>query len=676
MPSTGKILRRAAIAAGVLALVLALAVVLVPRIVNVGAVRKAIERTISEDLGGTVTFGQVGLSLFPHPTIELRRLTVEIPGSVSASVAAARVSVRILPLLRGRVALESAALERPEVVITLPGAAPADGGKPPLPEAKPAKRSLGNVLAVASRTMPDLSLEVSGGSLSLVREGRAFLSLKELAARLAFVQGDQQGQGPADARFHLTGDARAVISRDKVLPGSLAIAIGRLDAVPERLSIAGARAQLLDMELALDGSVGDYLSGAPQADVAASGSIGANAADWLETLAGLPTGWRLRTPVALADVRVRTSGTGAASSRELTGSLVPKDGPAVPFALRQEPGVLSVDRLEVKDGGSDARLSGTVGEKELDFAFAGALESATLLRILDRERLPFRSVRGDVRIRGPRGGTLRVSAATVGLDGYAAQDVALTLAAAAGRLAVELERATVCGISLAGHVRTADGDVDVALQPRARGRELDEDLRCLLQRASPLTGTYDLSASLTARGPRDTLLRSLHGEVEMTAKRGEIRNAKIAEGVIAYLEVKSAIKDAEAAKLREGIPYESITLRGTLKDEVVGLAKVAVKSKVIQVAAEGDVDLRGRTLDLKVLVAPLSGLDRTLSKIPLVKHIAGNALVVVPVRVEGPFAKPEVRHLPASGLGTSVVNLMKNIVQAPVNIVDPGGADP
>jgi hypothetical protein len=501
---------------------------------------------------------------------------------------------------------------------------------------------------------------------------------------------------------------QAVISGSRSLPGPLRLAIGRFDAVPETLAITGSRVQLLDVDVALEGSIGGYLSAAPRADIAASGSIGPDAAGWLGTLAGLPDGLALRAPLKLAGARLRTSGTGAAASRELAGSIGVTDGPVIPFELLQEPGLISLKRLQVKDGASDALLTGAAGERGFDLAFSGTLEGSTLLRIFKSERVPFGSLTGDIRVHAPRGrwrettaagnleGTkfvlpvplagalvvdrfsvradgraLLLRAATVALDRYVADDVALTLSLSEGRATVALERASVCGISVAGRLRFGDREIDLTLQPQARGRKLDEDLRCLFHGDLLVTGSYDLAGSITARGTRDALLRSLQGDFDFSAKKGRISNARVVEGVIAYLEKTSVLKGSQAAELREGVPYEAITLRGALRDGVVNLAKVAVKSKVIQIAAEGGVDLRGRTLDLKVLVAPLTGVDQLMSKVPLVRHIAGNALVVVPVRVEGPFDKPEVKHLPASGVGTSIANLMKNIVQAPVKIIEP-----
>jgi hypothetical protein len=213
--------------------------------------------------------------------------------------------------------------------------------------------------------------------------------------------------------------------------------------------------------------------------------------------------------------------------------------------------------------------------------------------------------------------------------------------------------------------------MEITLQPKARGRQLDEDLRCLFQEELLVTGSYDLSGSMTGHGSRKALLQSLQGNFDFSAKQGRIQSARIVKGVIAYLNSTSLLKGSRSELLQEGVPYETIVFRGTLHDGVISLKEGIIKSKEIHIAAEGDLDLRKGTLALTVLAAPFTTMDQLLSKIPIVKHLAGSALIVVPVRVEGTFHEPKVKPLPVSGVGTNISNLMKNIVQAPVKIIEP-----
>jgi hypothetical protein len=200
---------------------------------------------------------------------------------------------------------------------------------------------------------------------------------------------------------------------------------------------------------------------------------------------------------------------------------------------------------------------------------------------------------------------------------------------------------------------------------------LDKSSRCILGKDLGVTGTYDLSGRFRSRGSQETLLRSLQGDFDFSAKQGRILGDRVVKGVIAYLNSTSLLKGSHAALLEEGVPYEAITFRGTFQDGVITLSEGAIKSREIHITAAGDLDLRKGTLALMVLAAPFTSLDRMLGKIPIVKHIAGSALIVVPARVEGTFDKPTVKALPVSAVGTNITNLMKNIVQVPVKIVEP-----
>jgi hypothetical protein len=651
-------------------------------------------------------------------------------------------------------------------------------------KAPPTARTVSSVLAVAGRAMPDLSLKIVRGRLSLIWDGHRVLSLADLEAVLAFVPEPQKGQGRSDRasddHYHITGKAQAVISGTAALPGPLRISIARFDAYPKNLVVAQSRARLLDMDLTLSGSVEDYLSAVPRSDIVFSGSIEQDAAVWIRTLAGLPEEVMIRAPLKVTDVRLRSSGTGSSSSESLTGSVMAKDGAAISFALRHEPDHLTVERLQVKDSESDAVLRLTSGKKDLDLEFNGNLTSATLSHIFDREHMPFRRIKGDIRVHLPRDrwsefaaegtlegegliipssltvslvvdrftarsrgrtvdlhpvvlslgqdiltvegtaamsetgvaldvdvsadridiaslqeltkgkktesksittpsadrklnveGDLRLRVAAVTFPSYTINAVAMTLSMTRDQITADLEHASLCGIDLNGTLRTNDHKMEISLEPRARGGKLDEGLRCILHEDMGITGDYDLSGRLAGRGSWDTLLRSLQGNLDFTARQGRIQNDKIVKGVIAYLNSTSLLEGSRSSLLEGGVPYETFTLRGSIREGVVSLSEAVIRSRDLHITAEGDVDLRKGTLALNVLAAPFTTMDQLLSKIPIVKHLAGSALIVVPVRVEGTFHEPKVKPLPVSGVGTNVTNLMKNIVQAPVKIIEP-----
>jgi hypothetical protein len=234
-----------------------------------------------------------------------------------------------------------------------------------------------------------------------------------------------------------------------------------------------------------------------------------------------------------------------------------------------------------------------------------------------------------------------------------------------------LEHASVCGITITGTLRTMGSEVEAALKPQATGKKLEESLPCIFHDDLGISGTYDLSAQFAGRGTWDTLIPSIGGSFALKASPGRIQSDHVVKGIIAYLNSTSLLKGSHDKLLKEGVPYETIAFRGTLRNGTISLSEGIIRGRDLHIAADGDINLRKGTLALNILAAPFTRIDRLLGSVPLVKYLVGNALIVVPARVEGTFDHPKVRPLPVSSVGKNVTNLMKNVVQAPMKIIEP-----
>lgn len=268
-------------------------------------------------------------------------------------------------------------------------------------------------------------------------------------------------------------------------------------------------------------------------------------------------------------------------------------------------------------------------------------------------------------------GRVGLRAEALVLDSFRAVDLDSTITFHGNTVAASLDRSEVCGITVSGSVKAGDGGLEIDLAAQAHGRKLEDTLPCILHRDLRISGSFDLSGQVAGRGVPDKLLGSLGGSVTLSAAQGRIQSDNVVKGVIAYLNSTSLLKGSHADLLRDGVPYERVLLRGSLRDGMFSLSEAVIRSRDLHLAAEGMIGLRDGSLSLNVLAAPFTQLDRLLGSVPLVKYIVGNALIVVPAKVEGTFAKPVVRPLPVSAVGKNVTSLMKNAVQAPMKVIDP-----
>ena len=778
--------RRLVIAAAVLCgaglALLAAVVIVAPKVINSGEVRSRIEAVIAKELNGTFTYERVELALFPRPDVVLHKVTVDLPGTLSATAAAVRIRARLLPLFRGRFAVSSIALETPAFTLMIPGDTAGRRSRKP-PKKQPAGGSFDKALAITHRELPDLSIKASHGKISLLREGSPLLSLENLEASFAFESDDREGKTavPAAADYHIAGTARATVSGTTALPDSLKISVGRFDAIPGRISFKKTRVRLQDLDASISGDIKGYLTGSPRSDLQASGSIGPEALAWLQSLAGAPDSIRLRAPLAITAARLRSTGTGSAAARTFTVNAQHKEGgTTIALELNQGLGIFRIDNLHVKDDDSDAVVKFSSEPGEYAVSFAGNLSGATIDRVLERSSPTTGWLKGDLQVQVPHGrwesasargtleggqfgfplvngvpftidrfavladgaainvapvelslgqetlkmegtasfavggvdldldvaterlswntlravleqkpkerpavaepeagrtpkvsGSIRLRAAAFVLDHYQADAVDMRLEFGKGRIAIALDQTAICGITLAGSLRTSDGEVEISLAPQARGGKLDESLRCLFHKDLGASGTYDLSAQLSGRGTWDTILRSMGGSFAFAASGGRFQNDHVVKGVVAYLNSTSLLKGSNDNLLKEGVPYETFVLNGKLNDGTITLSEAAIRGRDLHIAAEGTISLREGTIALNVLAAPFTRLDRMLGSVPLVKSLVGNALIVVPARVEGTFENPTVKPLAASSVSKNVTNLMKNAVHAPMKIIDP-----
>lgn len=89
-------------------------------------------------------------------------------------------------------------------------------------------------------------------------------------------------------------------------------------------------------------------------------------------------------------------------------------------------------------------------------------------------------------------------------------------------------------------------------------------------------------------------------------------------------------------------------------------------------ASQGYVDIKGKKLDIKVLVSPLRTVDRIVEKVPVLGRLLGNTVLSVPVRVTGDLKDPQVNVFFLSPADLGLLRIMKNTLSLPIKVFAPG----
>ncbi|HEV8637449.1 MAG TPA: AsmA-like C-terminal region-containing protein [Chloroflexota bacterium] len=346
VPRRRYLLLLAGIAAGLLVIAAALLVSL-PFLVDLPRVQALLRSEASRLLDRPVEFERVSLSYWPLPAVRIRRLTVaNAPGfgpDPLLGVEEARVRVRLLPLVRGRLQFGEVTLARPHVVVEQrrDGAwnLPAPGPARPAPAApfvlvsrvrlrqglveirlpdEPGRSVTAHLVDRIDVTLDDLgwshpmrfvvSARMPGGGIGLALDGQvgplaaAGNDLAAVPARLTARFTAEEPRGSATAPFALTGKGEGELRAEGRL-GSLAgggrLRFGRLTLThrPAACPTAGPRSLLLEaVELPVEIN-GPSLTVRPFAFRVGAGTVQGDAA--LGFRAGTPT-------VRLAGLRVQS----------------------------------------------------------------------------------------------------------------------------------------------------------------------------------------------------------------------------------------------------------------------------------------------------------------------------------------------------------------------------------
>ena len=175
---------------GALFLLLFIAMLLAPRLINLEPIREKVLATASEKVGGEVRFQKVDLSFFPLPHAVVQQASISIPDKVSGTLESLAVYVKIIPLVKGKLQITEVQVESPEFKVALPKKAT----KKPEKEIPPLSLGLstfaGQVLVPLILEAPDLEVEIKNGKLNFPRMTNLNSFFRTLTRALSFLQKD------------------------------------------------------------------------------------------------------------------------------------------------------------------------------------------------------------------------------------------------------------------------------------------------------------------------------------------------------------------------------------------------------------------------------------------------------------------------------------------------------
>ncbi len=272
----------------------------------------------------------------------------------------------------------------------------------------------------------------------------------------------------------------------------------------------------------------------------------------------------------------------------------------------------------------------------------------------------------------PVSGSLRLKAERLQWGRFAWSPFSAGIALSPARVIVSVSDAALCGIATPGTLSFARGDVAVDFDLAAANEEIGPALVCLTGKRYGATGRFTFRGHVAGRGAPAAIARSLAGDFEFDAAKGRIHRFNLLSKILAVVNVTEVFRGRVPDLGAGGFAYNSIRAGGTLENGKIQLKRRArVDGASMGILARGSVDVLDGNVDMVALVAPLRTIDAIIRKIPVVRYILRGSLVSIPVAIRGNVDDPEITVLPASEVGTEMLNLLERILKSPVKIIEP-----
>ena len=237
-------------------------------------------------------------------------------------------------------------------------------------------------------------------------------------------------------------------------------------------------------------------------------------------------------------------------------------------------------------------------------------------------------------------------------------------------LDIEVLKAELCNISTPGKLSFQNGQISLDFTMEANQQEFKDILICLEGGEQQMTGILDLKATIRGKGTRDTLVNSLEGNLQYSSKGGYIYQDAHAAKLLSLLNVTDMFQGKISDLKNAGFHYDSLFVEGVMENGVLVIAPAKLEAPIMQIAAEGTIDIPGEKVNLQVLVAPLQTVNKIQDMLPIIRQILPSSIAAVPVEVSGDFSDIKVRTLSMSAISKSAFNFMIDALSTPVRVLE------
>ena len=271
----------------------------------------------------------------------------------------------------------------------------------------------------------------------------------------------------------------------------------------------------------------------------------------------------------------------------------------------------------------------------------------------------------------PVTGIINVAAESFSLGEYTWKPVYAQISRDQDGIKVEVLEANLCGIDTPGILHFEDDDImDLAFECTAKDRDIVATRECLSNNQVEMTGLFELTGEIKARGRIDGLPGSVQGTFDFKARKGQITKDKKLSRILEVVNFTEIVKGKIPDLSTEGFSYETIIIEGDFSDDVMVFKKLDMKGKTLNLLGKGTLDMKQMILDVELLAAPFKTVDSAIKVVPGINYLMAGNLISIPVRVKGDAADPVVSMMSASDISSNFLEFAERTIKSPIKLIE------
>jgi len=165
--------------------------------------------------------------------------------------------------------------------------------------------------------------------------------------------------------------------------------------------------------------------------------------------------------------------------------------------------------------------------------------------------------------------------------------------------------------------------------------------------------------------------RSISGYIELFSENGILKKFEVISRIL------SLVNLAEIQQVwtkHKGLPYNSLVGELYFEQGEGWLSNLVIDSPLMAISAQGDINIWLGTIDWSVALCPRIGIDRLLSKVPVIgKVLTGEkgSLFCLYYKEKGPIDDPEVKSVPVKTITKGLFDIIIRGLEIPYYVLAP-----